>query len=178
MTRTTNYEKLRDPSQRRASWLAFFHACSGASGRRNRQAESGRFREREIKVSMKYLLYLPKDYDQKQSWPLMLFLHGAGERGDNLDVVKMHGPPKLIEAGKRVPLHRRLAPVPQGQMVGADRTQDSAWMRSSKKYKVDQDRIYLTGLSMGGFGTWSLGRLSAATASPPSCRSAAAANPS
>ena len=52
---------------------------------------------------MKYLLYLPKDYDQKESWPLLLFLHGAGERGDNLELVKKHGPPKLIEAGKDFP---------------------------------------------------------------------------
>ncbi|MHB8898695.1 MAG: hypothetical protein ACYC6Y_08110 [Thermoguttaceae bacterium] len=56
--------------------------------------------DRIIKVQMKYLLYLPRDYDQKESWPLLLFLHGSGERGDDLNLVKKHGPPKLIEAGK------------------------------------------------------------------------------
>ena len=50
------------------------------------------------------LIYLPKEYDQKESWPVMLFLHGAGERGDNLDIVKKHGPPKLIDGGKQFPL--------------------------------------------------------------------------
>ena len=35
---------------------------------------------------MKYLLYLPKDYNQKDSWPVLLFLHGSGERGDDLDL--------------------------------------------------------------------------------------------
>ena len=59
--------------------------------------------DRTVKVTMKYLLYLPKDYEQKPSWPLLLFLHGVGERGDNLDLVKKHGPPKLIEAGKQFP---------------------------------------------------------------------------
>jgi poly(3-hydroxybutyrate) depolymerase len=39
---------------------------------------------RTITVTMKYLLYLPMDYEKKPSWPLMLFLHGAGERGDDL----------------------------------------------------------------------------------------------
>jgi predicted peptidase len=59
--------------------------------------------DRTIKVTMKYLLYLPKDYRQKPSWPLLLFLHGSGEKGDDLNLVKKHGPPKLIEAGKDFP---------------------------------------------------------------------------
>jgi hypothetical protein len=45
----------------------------------------------EIKVEMDYLLYLPKDYDNQESWPLVLFLHGAGERGDDIELVKKHG---------------------------------------------------------------------------------------
>ena len=49
-----------------------------------------------INVEMGYLLYLPKDYEQQDSWPLVLFLHGAGERGNDLDLVMKHGPPKLI----------------------------------------------------------------------------------
>ena len=64
---------------------------------------------------MKYLLYLPKDYDQKESWPLLVFLHGAGERGDNLDLVKKHGPPKLIEAGKQFPFIVLSPQCPDGQ---------------------------------------------------------------
>ena len=39
--------------------------------------------ETQVKVEMRYLLYLPKDYDKQESWPLLLFLHGAGERGDD-----------------------------------------------------------------------------------------------
>ena len=107
---------------------------------------------------MKYLLYLPKDYEQKPSWPLMLFLHGAGERGDNLEVVKMHGPPKLIEAGRQFPF-----------IVVSPQCPKDGWWEPLEvrtlldeivgKYKVDKDRIYVTGLSMGGFGTWSLAAL-------------------
>jgi predicted peptidase len=111
--------------------------------------------DRAIKVTMKYLIYLPKDYDQKESRPLMLFLHGAGERGNNLDLVKTHGPPKLIGAGKQFPF-----------IVVSPQCPNGRWWQSVElatlldeiveKYKVDQDRIYVTGLSMGGFGTWSL----------------------
>src|SRR5437879_10678894 len=50
-------------------------------------------------VTTQYLIYLPKDYDaqSKKRWPLMLFLHGAGERGTNIAKVAVHGPPKLVK---------------------------------------------------------------------------------
>lgn len=110
---------------------------------------------RTVHVTMDYLLYLPKDYAEQESWPLMLFLHGAGERGADLDRVKVHGPPKLIAAGKEFPM-----------IVVSPQCPSDHWWRPNElnalldeiveKYKVDQDRIYVTGLSMGGFGTWAL----------------------
>ena len=110
---------------------------------------------RPVHVTMKYLLYLPKDYEQKPAWPLMLFLHGAGERGDDLKLVAKHGPPKLIGQGKEFPF-----------IVVSPQCPKDAWWEPMElkalldeiveKYKVDKDRIYVTGLSMGGFGTWSL----------------------
>src|SRR2546430_1789636 len=53
-------------------------------------------------LSARYLLYLPKDYGKEASvkWPLLLFLHGSGESGTDIERVKVHGPPKLIAAGK------------------------------------------------------------------------------
>ncbi len=110
---------------------------------------------REIKVSLKYLLYLPPDYEQQDSWPVLLFLHGIGERGDDLDLLKKHGPPKLIAGGKEFPF---IVVSPQCPM---DRWWEPMELKALldevvEKYKVDQDRIYVTGLSMGGFGTWSL----------------------
>lgn len=111
--------------------------------------------KREVTVTMDYLLALPKDYDQKPAWPLVLFLHGAGERGDNLALIKKHGPPKLLEAGQQFPFI----------LVAPQCPKDHWWDPFELKvllddivqtYKVDPDRIYLTGLSMGGFGTWSL----------------------
>jgi predicted peptidase len=110
---------------------------------------------RTVKVTMKYLLYLPKEYEQKPSWPLVLFLHGAGERGDDLDVVKKHGLPKLIAAGKEFPF---IVVSPQCPADQSWETFELATLLDEivEKYKVDQDRIYLTGLSMGGFATWAL----------------------
>lgn len=109
----------------------------------------------QIKVEMDYLLYLPKDYDTKESWPLVLFLHGAGERGDDLELVKKHGPPKLISEGKDFPF---IVVSPQ---CPKDRWWEPIELVAllddlQSKLKVDEDRIYLTGLSMGGFGTWRL----------------------
>lgn len=116
--------------------------------------------ERTIKVTFDYLLYLPKDYDQKESWPLLLFLHGSGERGENLDRVKVHGPPKLVAAGKELPFIV-VSPQCPSRGRGWQPHELSALLDEIiEKYKVDQDRIYVTGLSMGGFGTWSLAAFS------------------
>ena len=54
------------------------------------------------KMEVNFLLYLPKDYNKKKDakWPVILFLHGAGERGDDLNRVKGHGPPKLGEMAR------------------------------------------------------------------------------
>jgi hypothetical protein len=56
-------------------------------------------------VTLNYLLYLPKEYgeDKSKRWPLILFLHGAGERGSDLNKVKALGPPKLVAEGKEMP---------------------------------------------------------------------------
>ena len=109
----------------------------------------------QIQVTLDYLLYLPKDDSDEDAWPLMLFLHGAGERGDNLELVKKHGPPKLIAAGKDFPC---IVVSPQ---CPADKYWEPIELIAliddlSSRYKIDQDRIYVTGLSMGGYGTWRL----------------------
>ena len=60
----------------------------------------------------------PRITTSKEAWPLVLFLHGAGERGDNLDLVKKHGPPKLIEEGKPFPFVVVSPQCPENQLVG------------------------------------------------------------
>lgn len=106
-----------------------------------------------------YLLYLPPDYnkDESKKWPLILFLHGSGERGTDVNQVKRHGPPRIVE-DKDSPLGERFVVVsPQCPPKNRWRAEDLNKLLADilDQYRIDNDRIYLTGLSMGGFGTWS-----------------------
>lgn len=112
---------------------------------------------RNYSLETGYLLALPEGYkeDTAKRWPLVIFLHGSGESGNDLEKVKSHGPPKLVEQGKKFPF---ILVSPQ-----ADRS--FGWetavlyrllLTIKQKFRVDNDRIYLTGLSMGGNGTWRL----------------------
>jgi len=109
-------------------------------------------------LSCNYLLFLPEDYGkQEKDWPLMLFLHGAGERGSDLQKVKVHGPPKIVEKQEDFPFIVVSPQCPEGDWwdekleVLTNLLDDIV-----ARYDVDTDRIYLTGLSMGGYGTWAL----------------------
>ncbi|MCK4628379.1 MAG: prolyl oligopeptidase family serine peptidase [Sedimentisphaerales bacterium] len=114
--------------------------------------------EKQITVKLDYLLFLPEGYGQKEKkWPLILFLHGAGERGDNLARVKEYGPISFAEKQKDFPFIV-IAPLCPKRQTWLSKTRDlKALLDEIKaKYTVDKQRIYLTGLSMGGFGTWEL----------------------
>ena len=107
-------------------------------------------------LDMKYLLYLPENYESKnKEWPLMFFLHGAGERGDYVDSVKVHGPPKLIENGQDFPFIVVSPQCPLEKSWENEITElDKLYNEVIGKYNIDSSRVYLTGLSMGGFGTF------------------------
>ena len=102
-----------------------------------------------------YLLYLPDGYlnDTIKKWPLLIFLHGSGESGIELNKVKVNGPPELIEQGKKFPF---IVVSPQAPPNTGWKAEVLKGMLDDlkRKYRVDKDRVYLTGLSMGGFGTW------------------------
>ncbi|GAA3402222.1 alpha/beta hydrolase-fold protein [Paenibacillus hodogayensis] len=111
------------------------------------------------KLQMGYLLHLPEEYDSEpeKQWPLLLFLHGSGERGDNLDKVKIHGIPKIAEKNPGFPFIALSPQCPQGS--NWSREQETVIVlleRITQSFRVDPKRIYLTGLSMGGYGTWRL----------------------
>ena len=107
-------------------------------------------------------LYLPAGLEQSTvPYPLLIFLHGAGERGDSaqnagtLDLVLRNGPPRLVETDQWVPPHPMIVVSPQchtGWWDAAEVRQLLEWV--DRNYPVDRSRIYLTGLSMGGYGTW------------------------
>lgn len=114
--------------------------------------------EKEIKITLSanYLLYLPKDYNEtEKEFPLVLFLHGAGERGDDIEKVKIHGLPKLINEGKDFPFIVVSPQCPENMFWNTD-ILSALLDEIEENYRVDKNRIYVTGLSMGGHGTWSL----------------------
>lgn len=108
-----------------------------------------------------YLLYLPSDYDADgQPAPLILFLHGAGERGEDGDIVRTQGLPAYIESGHDLPFIV-VAPVCPPDQRWEYYRDDLIQLLDhiTAAHNVDATRVYLTGLSMGGFGTWDLARL-------------------
>lgn len=107
------------------------------------------------RVGYRYLLSLPEGYEAEaaRAWPLLVFLHGAGERGDDLELLLKHGPPKLIAAGKKFEAIVVSPQVPAGETWNEHGVK-ALVDKLCGEYRVDASRIYLTGISMGGFGTW------------------------
>jgi len=109
------------------------------------------------RVKLDYLLFLPDGYQQrgKERWPLIFFLHGIGERGNDPWKVKVHGPPKVAEKMSNFPFIVVSPQCPSGEWWSTEALFDLL-DDVLDRYKVDRARVYLTGLSMGGFGTWSM----------------------
>ena len=118
-----------------------------------------RFKKQIIhKAQLDYLLFLPEGYKRTgEKWPLMMFLHGVGESGTNLTKVAVHGPPKLVKNGKTDFPFLLVSPQCPRDRVWRDDELLALLDEVTAKHNVDTNRIYLTGLSMGGYGTWSLG---------------------
>tara|TARA_B100000959_G_C14977039_1_gene621925 strand:- start:13 stop:726 length:714 start_codon:yes stop_codon:yes gene_type:complete len=111
----------------------------------------------EEQVDLGYILYLPAEYENTDSsFPLVLFLHGAGERGDDLEKIKIHGIPRLISEGRTFPFICIAPQCPEGGYWDRPEyvsTLISLVKEMEKEHSVDSNRIYCTGLSMGGLGT-------------------------
>ena len=111
--------------------------------------------EKRFNKDLNYLFYLPETYgnDTTKKWPLILFLHGGGERGDDLSKVKANGPPRLIARGKKIPFIVVSPQIPLEAFWDPDLLV-SMLRYIIINYRVDEERVYLTGLSIGGLGTW------------------------
>ncbi len=131
--------------------------------------------------TMPYRLLLPKDYDEEKDYPLILFLHGSGERGDDNEVQLVHGSSLFLKDEVREK-YSAIVVFPQcaansswaitdvsGQwgdrkfvfFEDAEPTKDMQLLEGllkhlKRKYPVDKDRMYVGGLSMGGMGTFEL----------------------
>lgn len=104
---------------------------------------------------IRYLLYLPDKYaGSAEPWPLILFLHGGGEAGEDIRLVKREGLPRLLDHWKYFPF-----------VVVSPHSLRKAWSipdlllfldRIERLYRVDRQRIYATGLSTGALAAWRL----------------------
>ncbi|MGB5171604.1 prolyl oligopeptidase family serine peptidase [Eudoraea sp.] len=109
------------------------------------------------KEVLKYYLYLPKDYEEKNGQvPLLLFLHGGGESGGDLEELKSNGPPKMLAEGREFPF-AILAPQNPYKRKWWNTTAVMQLLDTVVgAYHIDTNRIYLSGLSRGGGAAWEL----------------------
>ena len=106
-------------------------------------------------IKFDYLLYTPENWDESKKFPLLVFLHGAGERGDDIAFAGRYGPFKYAAEGKNYPFVM-VAPQCKSNKYWGNYLESLDLFLDDiiEKYNIDEKRIYLTGLSMGGTGTW------------------------
>jgi len=109
-------------------------------------------------VGCRYLISRPTNYaaEPESKFPLILFLHGVGERGDDIWRASIHGPSKFAANHPDFPFILVTPQCPNGE-VWSNENLLALLAEVTAKNRVDEKRIYLTGLSMGGYGTWNLG---------------------
>ena len=113
---------------------------------------------RPKRVRYDYLTYLPTDYGANVStkWPAIIFLHGGSSRGNDLNRVKANGIPDRLERGKNIPFIVIAPQCPIDKRWETDDWFDVLYAEITTRYRIDTNRIYLTGFSLGGSGTWYL----------------------
>jgi predicted peptidase len=109
-------------------------------------------------MEMQYLLYLPGAYENESDaeFPLLLFLHGGGESGDDIERVKTHGPPSMIEKGKDYPFLVLTPQNPHPRKFWNETALMALLDKIQKDYRVDPSRVWVAGMSRGGYGAWRL----------------------
>jgi predicted peptidase len=157
-----------------ATAIVVFFACTGLAGAQDwkEMLEKKTFTDKDGKT-LQYRLLKPENYDPQTKYPLVLFLHGAGERGKDNDKQLVHGVAEFAkaESRKKHPCFLIAPQCPTGAgwsdfmaKKGAPSKDQSEPGRLAvelvesiqKEYSIDPNRLYITGLSMGGYGTWDI----------------------
>lgn len=154
-----------------AATLALGAGCARFGAEKKAPVETGytkrSYYSPTAKRTRRYAMYVPPDYNRNsRKYPLILFLHGRGEIGDDTDLLLKHGPVKegmmrgdfpFLVVAPQCP-----RPDPSGELppsrgwVWAEEDAIAVLEDAMKDFRVEPDRIYLTGLSMGGFGVFHL----------------------
>ncbi len=101
----------------------------------------------------KYLTYLPDTLKNRKNYPVLFFLHGAPQRSENFEKLKNVELPVLLEKKElNIPVLTVAPLCPEGQMWDAKEL-DNVYYEVKKEYNIDERKIYITGFSMGGFGS-------------------------
>lgn len=106
-------------------------------------------------VRYPYQLYVPESYSKsKAAYPLIIYLHGGSHRGNDLKKLNEYGPPHAVEQGRHFACLIASPQCPEGKYWSTDNWLDSLYTELTTHYRIDLKRVYLTGVSMGGYGTW------------------------
>ncbi|HEX4068441.1 MAG TPA: prolyl oligopeptidase family serine peptidase [Acidobacteriaceae bacterium] len=150
----------------RPACLALFLACLAIPVSAAPHRQDTGFLNRTIDVngvSHRYVVYLPENWSRDQRWPVILFLHGSGERGsEGMDETQIGLPQAIRLHPERWPFvvvmpqvpfnrHHWTDPEMMGMAIGA-------LYAEVKEFRGDTDRLYLTGLSLGGYGVWEIAK--------------------
>jgi predicted peptidase len=109
-------------------------------------------------VKYGYLLDVPDDYDKypNKKWPVIFYLHGRHASGKNLQSLKRYGLPYYLSKGKKMEFVVVSPQCPWGKNWASEDWFNPVYDEVASKLRVDDSRIYLIGMSMGGFGTWEI----------------------
>lgn len=144
-----------------AAAAAFLGACVFPGLDASAQMTTG-FLDRTIDIdghAYPYQVFVPREYDAARAWPIILFLHGAGERGeDGLIQTEVGIGSAIRSASSRFPAIVVFPQAPRDSTWhGAPgRAAMAALDRTTTEFNSDPSRVYLTGMSMGGNGSWYL----------------------
>lgn len=110
-----------------------------------------------IKTGLNYLLYKPSDYDTSgKTYPLVVWLHGGDQGGNDTEKVRRSGLPKLIEGGKEFPFLVFSPQNPSEELLYPIEKVEAALGEVIAHNRVDRSRVYVIGYSRGGFGAWAM----------------------
>ncbi len=137
----------------------FALALGGAFARCGEQEAPYQAEEQAALATYPYLVYLPRGYAaDSKAYPVVFYLHGSSQRGSDLEQVKRSGLPRMAEEGLPLEFILIVPQCPAGKLWSTDEWFEGVWENVQSRYRTDPERLYLTGVSMGGGGTFDVAK--------------------